>query len=153
MVLYLSIVLLATFAALPTGSDGGGEPAGVHGSRLIALIWGTAFGLAIAHWFAFRLTAEMFGGGSVSRTDVRIGLAQLGAAAIVAGLCTIPVVLFGESNEVGAATFVPALILGVAGFLVAKAAGRSATRSLLYGGVAMIIGVTIAVIKNYLAGH
>ena len=154
MMLYLSIVLLAAFAALPSGSGGDAHLAGgVHGSTLIALIWGTAIGLAIAHWFAFRVTARAFGGGTVSDTDVRIGLAQLVAAMIVAGLCTVPVIVFDTTSEVTAATIVLALLLGLSGFLVAKSAGRSVLRSLILGGIVMLVGLAIALLKNFLVGH
>ena len=108
MVLYLSIVLLATFTALP-GKSG----VGVRGAGLVALIWGTALGLTLAHWFAFRLAARAFSSGEVSRTDVQIGMAQVAAAFAVALLCTIPVLMFGDDDEIQMATWVPALIVGL----------------------------------------
>lgn len=146
MALYLSIVLLAAFAALPSDS-------GIHGPTLVALIWGTTFGLAFAHWFAFRLTARLFGGGSANKTDVRIGVAQLTAAAIVAGLCTVPVVIFDDGYELRAVMFVPAIIVGAAGFLIYKSAGHSTIRSLALGGVVLLAGLAIAALKNFLVGY
>jgi len=156
MVLYLSVVLLATFAALPVGEDVGGSnhaSGGVHGLSLVGLIWGTTIGLALAHWFAFRLTARAFGGGSVTDRDVKIGLAQLGGAAFVAAASTVPVLAFNDGSDVQATTFVPALIVGVAGFLVAKAAGWTKFQSLILSAVVMLVGLTVAVLKNFLAGY
>jgi FtsH-binding integral membrane protein len=152
MVLYVSIVLLATFAALPAGDDGhaAGE---VHGRTLIALVWGTALGLALAHWFAFRLAARLFGGGTVREVDFQIGLAQLVGAAVVALLCTIPILLVDDESDVQAAAFVPALIVGVVGFLVARVAGRSTRTSIVVGILVLLAGLLVAATKNVLAGH
>jgi hypothetical protein len=155
MVLYLSIVLLATLTALPTGEEGGdGHGAsGVHGLGLIGVIWGTAIGLALAHWFSFRLTARAFGGGTVSDRDVQIGFAQIGAAVLVAGCCTIPVLLIGDSDEIQVTSWVPALIVGLAGYGVSRSSGRKRVQSLILGGVVMLLGLTVAAVKNFLLGH
>ncbi len=156
MVLYLSIVLLATLTALPSGSEIGADShgsGGVHGPGLIGLIWGTALGLTLAHWFAFRLTARAFGGGEVSDRDLQVGLAQIGGAVLVALLCTVPVLLLGDADEVRVTTWVPALIVGLAGYFVASAAGRTKTQSLILAGVVMLLGLTVAAVKNFLIGH
>jgi hypothetical protein len=156
MVLYLSIVVLATLTALPSGPETGVDDhgsGGVHGPGLVGLIWGTALGLALAHWFAFRLTARAFGGGKVSERDVQVGLAQIGGAALVALLCTIPLLLIGDADEVQVTIWVPALIVGVAGYLVASAAGRTKAQSLILAGVVMLLGLTVAAVKNFLIGH
>lgn len=154
MTLYVSIVLLATLAALPSAEEGGdGHGDGVHGLGLVGLIWGTTIGLALAHWFAFRLTARGFGGGTVSKKDVQIGLAQIAGAALVAVLCTIPVLVVGDAGEIQVTTFVPALVVGVAGFFVARASGRTKTQSLILGLVVMVLGLTVAGVKNFLVGH
>lgn len=152
MVLYLSIVLLATLTALPTHTESQAG-AGVHGLGLVGLIWGTTIGLALAHWFAFRLTAKAFGGGRVSESDLKVGLAQMAGAASVALLCTIPVLLVGEADDVQVAAWVPAIIVAIAGFFVARASGRTQTQSLIYGVVAMVLGLTVAAVKNFLLGH
>ena len=151
MALYISIVLLATLVALPKGSNEAHD--GVHGVGLIGLIWGTALGLALAHWFAFRVTASVFGEGAVSDKDVKIGLAQIVAAAGVAAVCTVPVLFVDEASDVGAASWVPALILGLAGFLVARQSKRSPIRAVIFGGIVMVLGLTIAAVKNFLIGH
>lgn len=155
MALYLSIVLLAMFTALPTDDrlrNAQGQPV-AHGFGLVALIWGTALGLALAHWFSFQLTARVFGGGKVTRKDVRSGTAQITAAVAVAALCTVPVLLADETRDVQMATFVPAAIIGAAGYAVGRTGGKSRRWSLVVGGVAMFLGLTVAGIKNLLLGH
>jgi hypothetical protein len=155
MVLYVSIVLLATFTALPSGEEGadGHVEGGVHGVALVGLIWGTTLGLAIAHWFAFRLSARVYGGGQASRHDVRIGIAQMAGAVIVAALCTIPVLVVSDASDVAATSIVPALIIGAAGFAVARASGRSRGQSMIIGGAVLVLGLAIAGVKNFLVGH
>jgi hypothetical protein len=155
MVLYLSIVMIATLAALPSGADAGDGhgTSGVHGVQLLGLIWGTTIGLALAHWFAFRLTARAFGGGKVDQKDFVIGVAQVGGAALVAVLCTIPVVLVGDETEVQVTTVIPALIVGLAGYGIARAADRPRYQALILGGVALVVGLTVAAVKNFLVGH
>jgi hypothetical protein len=61
MALYVAICLLAAFAALPE--------TGAH-AHVIGIIWGVTLGLAIAHWFAFRVSARLVGAGSVRPHDV-----------------------------------------------------------------------------------
>ncbi len=155
MALYVSIVLLAAFTALPSGEEGGDGhvEGGVHGVALIGLIWGTTLGLALAHWFAFRISVRVYGGGQASRQDVRIGIAQMAGAVIVAALCTIPVLMVSDAGDVAATSFVPALIIGGAGFAVARAGGRTRVQSMILGGVVLVLGLAIAGVKNFLVGH
>lgn len=156
MMLYVSIVLLATLSVLPTGegsNEAGHEAAGVHGAGLVSLVWGTALGLALAHWFAFRVTSRVFAGSRPRETDLMIGAAQVIGAAAVAALCTVPIVLFDDSADVQATGFVPALIVGAAGYAAARIPGRSRLYSAVVGLVALVLGLLVATVKNILAGH
>jgi hypothetical protein len=72
MALYVAICLLAAFAALPETD--------AH-ARVIGIIWGVTVGLALAHWFAFRVSARMVGVGSVRPHDVESAGVQLVGAA------------------------------------------------------------------------
>lgn len=156
MVLYLSIVLLATFTALPTGAEAdtaGHGSDGVHGIGLVGLIWGTALGLALAHWFSFRLTARAFGGGNVSESDVKAGLAQMSAAVAVAALCSVPVLIATDATDVQAASWVPALIVGLAGAAIARISGRSRLQAFVSGAAVLVLGLAVATVKNFLLGH
>jgi hypothetical protein len=152
MALYLSIVVLATLAVLPEdyGVSRGDDD---HGPPLLALIWGTTIGLALAHWFAFELTAMGFGRGRILRADLELAGAQLAGAAAVALTTTVVILISDEGDQVDAAGFVPALIIGVAGYLVARAAGRSKVVSVLVGVGVLLLGTAVAAIKAFLAGH
>jgi hypothetical protein len=156
MVLYVSIVLLATLAALPAGEGSHAaerSTGGVHGATLGALLWGTALGLALAHWFAFRLAARIFAEGRLREVDLWIGVAQVVGAGAVAALCTIPIVFFDDGSDVQATGFVPALIVGLAGYLAARVPGRSRAYSFLVGLIVLLAGLMVATAKNLLAGH
>lgn len=156
MVLYVSIVLLATLAALPAGGsddDGAHGSSGVHGGALLGLIWGTTLGLALAHWFAFRVTARGFGGGHATRQDGAEALAQLGGATAVAVLCSLPVLLLPDDREVAVAAWVPAVVVGVGAYLASRVGGRSPRLALALGLVALVVGLAVAAVKNALAGH
>jgi hypothetical protein len=54
MALYVAICLLAALAAVS-------EPALDEGAHTFELVWGTTVGLALAHWFAFRMSARLYG--------------------------------------------------------------------------------------------
>src|SRR6476646_8690601 len=62
MMLYVSIVLLAELAVLPSGRGHAVEPVhGPVGVELVAIVWGTTSGLALAHYFAFRVATQGVG--------------------------------------------------------------------------------------------
>jgi hypothetical protein len=145
MALYVAICLLAT---LTVASDHH-----VDDFNVFAVVWGTTLGLAIVHWFAFRMSARLAAGGALRRKDVEVSAAQLGGAASVGALATIPVVLFGDSNELDAVRLVMAAFIACIGFAVARASGGSWLRAALYASGMVIVAVTLALVKNLLLGH
>lgn len=152
MVLYVSVVLLAELAGLPAGTDADGSRRGPTGWALVAVVWGTTVGLALAHWFAFRLAAHSFGGRPRGH-DVAIGLAQVAGAAFVALLVSlVELVLPGHIHR-QAVMYELVLLIGVVGYLVARSSGRSVARSLLFGGVALVAGLVAAVLKSAFGYH
>jgi hypothetical protein len=145
MALYVAICLLA---ALTVASDHQVVELNVFG-----LIWGTTLGLAIVHWFAFRLSARLAAGGTVRRKDVEVSASQLGGAAAVGVLATIPVVLFADSNELDAVRLTMAAFIAFVGFCVARASGGTWLLAGAYAGGMVIVATAIALLKNTLAGH
>jgi hypothetical protein len=143
--LYVAICLLAALIALP-------ETGGAR-EHVIRIIWGVTIGLALAHWFAFRVSARLVGAGTVRQEDVESAGAQLAAAAGVALLVSIPVLVFNESAELAAVELVLAAFVGLVGFAVARSAGAGRTRSLLYAIGVLVVALLIAGLKNGLAGH
>jgi hypothetical protein len=59
MALYVAISLLASLIVIPESR--------VEHTHVLGLIWGITLGLALAHWFAFRLPHEWWGPGTEGR--------------------------------------------------------------------------------------
>ena len=152
MVLYLAVVLLAALTVLPA-DHGTTSDTETYGPSVLMVVWGTTVGLALAHWFAFRLATSALGGGRPSRHDVSLGVAQLLGACLVAAVSSVVIVIAPPGLEVRAAVFVPAAFIGVAGYGVSRAAGRSSTRSVVVGAAVLLAGLGVAGVKAALSAH
>jgi hypothetical protein len=152
MALYLAIVEIAELASLPERHHGG-EVTGATGALLLEIVWGTAVGLALAHWFAFRVVAPAFRGDRVSRYDTYVGLAQVGGAIAVATLSSLPVLLFSDVRAVETTGDVPAVLIGIIGYLVGRRLEKSRVASVFYGLLALVLGVLVATVKSVLSAH
>jgi hypothetical protein len=153
MILYVSVVEIAELAALPESHFAHGRVTGPDGSALLAIVWGTAVGLALAHWFAFGLAAPAFRGERPTHFDVQIGMAQLTGAVLVAALSSLPALLFSNVRAQETTGDVPALLVGVVGYLVARQTGGSRLASFFWGVTAVAVGILVALVKSALAVH
>ena len=90
----------------------------------MASLWGTAVGLALAHWFAFQFAAPLFRGERPNRHAAVIGLAQVAGAVFVAAIFSLPVLLFSDVGAQETTGDVPALLIGVVAYAVARISGR-----------------------------
>jgi len=145
MALYVAICLMAALIAIPASA--------ADHTNVMALIWGVTLGLALAHWFAFRVSARMVGAGTVRSSDVELIGAQLLGATGVAAVVSVGVLLLPESREFEGAEFLLAALISLIGFGVARNAGASLLRAVVYSLFVLVCAVTIAVLKNLLAGH
>jgi hypothetical protein len=146
MALYVSVVLLAALVALE-------DTATTSAREMLGLIWGTTLGLALAHYFAFRVASRLVRGTTFHKRDGQIALAQLGGAAIVAALCSIPSVLLRDSTKNGVVRFELAILLGIAGYAAGRSGSATRLRSLATGAIVLVLGVGVALMKNALIGH
>jgi hypothetical protein len=146
MALYATLCLLAALTVAAQDEL-------AHRGTLLRIIWGTTVGLAIAHFFAFRLTARLFTGGILLRHDSESALIQLLGAAAVAGLATVPVLLVDEEAAVEAVRLLLAGAIGVAGFGVAKASGATHLRATALAVFTLVVGLIVALVKNALGHH
>jgi hypothetical protein len=153
MVLYVSVVEIAELAALPEGRFSDGHVTGTVGGALLAVVWGTAIGLALAHWFAFRVAAPAFRGQRVTTMDTRIGVAQVAGALFVATISSLPVLFLDDSRARQLTSDIIAVLIGVISYRIARATGRSRPAAVLYGLTAVVLGVLVAFVKSTLAGH
>jgi hypothetical protein len=145
MVLYVSIVLLATIVAVPSGEL-------ADDAEVAALIWGAAVGLAVAHWFAFHLSGQLYSGGAIHADDVRSGAAQVAAALAVALVSTLPMLLFGD--RVGAASAIVVLtgVIAVVGYTASRRAGMRRLVAGLRATGTVVVGLVVVLVK-VAAGH
>ena len=146
MALYVSVCLLAATAVIAESADRGHV-------EVLGLVWGTTVGLALAHLFAFRVSARLIGSGTVDEHDLRISGAQLVGAFAVAVLCTVPVLILSPTSELDVVRLVLAALIGLVAYLTARSGARSRTTSLVYAAFVLAVALTIAVIKYVLAGH
>lgn len=146
MGLYVAVCLLAALAVAAAADVD-------HGRTVLAVIWGTTLGLAIAHWFAFRLSARIVAKGAVPRSDAELAVAQFAGSVAVAVLATIPALLVdGPDAEFSATSWILVGFIAFVGFFVARSSGASATRSIVYAVVVTIAAVAVVLVKNAL-GH
>jgi hypothetical protein len=143
MALYVAICLMAALLAIP-------ETAIEH-SNVLGLIWGITLGLALAHWFAFRVSARMVGSGSIHSSDLQLVAAQLLAAAGVAFVASMTALVLPDAVEFEGAELLLAGLIALIGFGVARGASRF--RAVVYAVLVLVGAVAIAVLKNLLAGH
>jgi hypothetical protein len=146
MALYVAVCLLAALIALGEDAD--------HGHvRAFGLVWGTTVGLALAHAFAFRISARLTAGGRFGADDAHIVLAQLAGAAFVAAIATLPIIAFDSTTEFDVVRIVLGVFIGAMGYEVGRLGGAGRVRSVIYGGLVLLLAVAIAVLKNVLGGH
>jgi hypothetical protein len=146
MALYVAICLLAALSVVAEHGEGAQ-------ADTFKIVWGTTLGLALAHWFAFRVSSRFVASGSVRRQDAAAAAAQLAGAAAVGLLATIAVLLFPDSAELDVVRLVLAALIALVGYAVARGAGASPARSMVYGFSILVIATAVALIKNVLAGH
>jgi hypothetical protein len=153
MVLYVSVIEIAELATLPEGHFSHGVVTGPVGTQLLAILWGTAVGLAVAHWFAFGIAAHGFRGDRPTSHDIRIGLVQISAAAFVAAVSSLPVLLLSDVRAQETTGDVPAVIIGAIGYAIARLTGKGRLASAFFGLAALALGVVVALVKTKLAAH
>src|SRR4051794_11711927 len=96
MALYVSITLLAALTATDRNDP--------H-LNVLALIWGTTVGLALAHWFAFTLASRLVGPIEGPATAEKELLAEMTGAVGVAAVATLVVVVLPTHLEWEGARF------------------------------------------------
>ena len=141
MGLYVSITLLAALAV--TGDGNGSED-------VLAIVWGTTIGLALAHWFAFDLVARLVDPHPQPSHVTRELMFELLGAFAVAVLATITLVLAPEHLEREAVRFVMVGAIGTATLIEARAYGASWRRAIGAGAIALVLAALVAGAKHEL---
>lgn len=144
--LYMALVLLAVLVAVPTESVPPDE-------AMVGLLIGSALGLTLAHWLAFRLAAHLTEeGGLAAQSAAREAAAQVAGGVGVAVLAAAPfLVLDGEAALTGALVVLAAMP-ALTGLAIARLRGRSWVSSLVTAAVVLLLAVVVVLVKEGL-GH
>ena len=145
MALYVGVVLAAEFVAV--------EEHAVDEPSTVAVIWGTALGVALAHVFAFNLAARLFAGGRIARETRTAVWAQLASAAAVAFVVTVPFFFLALGPALEVSGFLLAGLIGITAFVASREAGAGRIRSLVDGLVALAVATAIVSVKVGFTGH
>ena len=121
--------------------------------HIMALVWGTTVGLALAHVFAFRVAGRLVHEGDLPKADRTVSMLQLASAAAVAVVVSIPVLLAPVVTELDWARYTCAAIIGLVGYMVARGAARGRIRAVLFGLAVLAAAIAVAALKHALAGH
>jgi hypothetical protein len=119
----------------------------------VAVIWGSALGIALAHVFAFNLAARLFAGGGLAPGTRRAVWAQLASAAAVAFVVTVPFFFLGLDPALEVSAFLLAALIGVTAYVASREAGAGRTRSLVDGLIALVVATAVVSVKVGLTGH
>ena len=143
MALYVAITLLGALVAIPSEDVPGTV-------ETVAVIWGGAAGLAIAHWLAFDIGARLYHTKQLDRLHRLGGPVALAGALAVAAITSIPIVVAPDDIAAEVAACVLALILAVAGFAIGRRNGEGFTRSLIGGLVVLVVAGLVIGVKLFI---
>lgn len=138
--LYMALVLLAALVALPQERLPDDEV-------LIATLIGTAVGLILAHWMAFRLAAHLTEGGSSAAMAAEEAGAQVAGGVAVALVASAPFVLLDGVDALRITLLLLAAMPALAGLAIARMRGRRWLSSTIAAGVVSVIALLIVEIK------
>jgi hypothetical protein len=138
---YVSVTLAAELAAAsPDDSK----------AILIAALWGTAVGLALAHWYAQTITAAI-ARGALRKTDAAEGFREIGAAVGVAFVLTVPFVLFATPTALVLSRWSVVIGTSCIALALARSAGAGWTRAFVEAAIVFVIGVAVIETKAALS--
>jgi pimeloyl-ACP methyl ester carboxylesterase len=138
---YVSVTLAAELAV--ASSD---DPKVV----LVGALWGTAVGLALAHWYAQTITAAI-ARGAFDKTDAAEGLREIGAAVGVAFILSLPFIVFETSTALVLSRWGVVLGTSVIALALARSAGAGWRRALVEAVIVFVIGVAVIETKAALS--
>jgi hypothetical protein len=130
---YVSVTLAAELAAASSDESK---------TVLVGALWGTAIGLALAHWYAQTITAAI-ARGSFHRSDAASGLREVGAAVGVALVLTVPFLLFPTSAALALSRWGVVVGTSLISLALARAAGAGWSRALVEALVVFAIGSAV----------
>jgi hypothetical protein len=143
--LYMALVQWAALVAVPTDKVPDNE-------TVVALLLGTAVGLVLAHWLAFRLASDLSEGGFAAGSAAREAGAQVAGGLIVGVIAAVPFVLLDGETAIDVAVLILAALPALTGLAIARLRGHSWTTSVVIGAVVLSISLAVVGVKAA-AGH
>lgn len=138
---YVSVTLAAELAA--ASSDDSKRV-------LVAALWGTAVGLALAHWYAQTITAAI-ARGAFHTSDAAEGLREVGAAVGVAFILSLPFLVFETPTALVFSRWGVVLGSAAIALALARSAGAGWTRAMTEAAIVFAIGVAVIETKAALS--
>lgn len=143
--LYMALVQWAAMLAIP-------EDRLPEDGTVVALLLGTAIGLVLAHWLAFRLAAHVADGGFAAASAAREAGAQVGGGLCVGIAAALPFILFDGRTALDVSVTVLAALPALTGLAIARLRGMSTTASVAMAGGVLVAALAVVAVKAA-AGH
>jgi len=139
--LYMALVLLAALVAFPVQRL-------PDDHVVVATLVGTALGLILAHWLAFRLAAHLTDEGGVwSGSAPQEAGAQVAGGVGVALLASVPFLVLDGAEALRVSLLLLAAMPALTGLAIARLRGRSWVSSGIAAAIVVGLAVTIVEIK------
>jgi hypothetical protein len=139
--LYMALVLLAALVALPLEQLPDDDV-------LVLTLLGTAIGLVLAHWLAFRLAAHLTEQGGVwAGSAAQEAGAQIAGGVAVALVASAPFVVLDGAEALRVALLLLAAMPAATGMAIARLRGRSWLTTAIASGLVFVMAVAIVEIK------
>jgi len=138
--LYMALVLLAALVALPVERIPDDQV-------LIATLIGTAIGLILAHWLAFRLASHLTEGGFSAASAAEEAGAQIAGGVAVALVASSPFVFFNGATALRIALLLLAAMPALTGLAIARMRGRRWLTSTITASVVFVLALAVVEIK------
>jgi hypothetical protein len=139
--LYMALVLLAALVAFPVRQL-------PDDHVVVATLVGTALGLILAHWLAFRLAAHLTDEGGVwSGSAPQEAGAQIAGGVGVALLASLPFLVLDGAEALRVSLLLLAAMPALTGLAIARLRGRSWITSGIAAAVVFVLAVAVVEIK------
>jgi VIT1/CCC1 family predicted Fe2+/Mn2+ transporter len=142
--LYVAIVLWAALAAIPSARI-------PDRTNTIALMLGTAFGLTLAHWFAFRLASGLSDeSGVISKHASQEALAQMAGGMTISVIAALPYLFFSGHTAWAISVSILGGLLALTGLAIARLRRWSWFWTIAASVAIVLLGALIVLVKTLL---
>lgn len=142
---------LTTAVALLVALSAGSDAAPHTKPEVLAIVWGTTVGLALAHAFAVLVSARLVRDTSANYRPLELLMSQVAMASLVAVSASVVVVVVSTSFDRLGARTTAAVFIGVLVGFESRVGGTSTGRAVLIGIVVTLIAVVVALTKWFIS--